>query len=402
MKPKMIIACAALSLAAPIFTACSDDKNDAPALSAEKVYSGKSLDLEYSGEEMDGKSVKVTRNGETATLTLYSTLDLAAVPGAGIINSVQGPGVIPGEPNAMLQVNLVASGGKYTFSGTQEGTYCTYSYSGRLDESSLSLDIDNVVLKDKTLADTEWTPQPYIPSTQGLGTPLSSPFSLTWTSSEAIDLGNGMELDTQQVADMLANVPLIYDKATGENASLAQLIARYVKSISFGADGNVSAIYNTVEGGNRLDTETTPENTLQYVLPGSNRLLLFVDFRSIITDILDETRAQVSTSTLLSTIESLLNVVQPQLSQGFPFAYSSDGSKMTLSLPQEVATPAVKQIISSLLSDKEVAQALLQKIAENPAAAEYLPVIQNIIASLPKVVEATGSITLTLNLVRVQ
>ncbi|MBD5217796.1 MAG: DUF4925 domain-containing protein [Bacteroidales bacterium] len=402
MKPKMIIACAALSLAAPIFTACSDDKNDAPALSAEKVYSGKSLDLEYSGEEMDGKSVKVTRNGETATLTLYSTLDLAAVPGAGIINSVQGPGVIPGEPNAMLQVNLVASGGKYTFSGTQEGTYCSYSYSGRLDDSSLSLDIDNVVLKDKTLADTEWTPQPYIPSTQGLGAPLSSPLSLTWTSSEAIDLGNGMELDTQQVADMLANVPLIYDKATGENASLAQLIARYVKSISFGADGNVSAIYNTVEGGNRLDTETTPVNTLQYVLPGSNRLLLFVDFRSIITDILDETRAQVSTSTLLSTIESLLNVVQPQLSQGFPFAYSSDGSKMTLSLPQEVATPAVKQIISSLLSDKEVAQALLQKIADNPAAAEYLPVIQNVIASLPKVVEATGSITLTLNLVRVQ
>lgn len=395
MKTPEILALMALSFGI-FLPSCSDDNNESPEPEAVKVYSGKSLELEFSGEDMDGKSVKFMPDGNTATLTLYSTLNLAAVPGAGIINSVQGPGVIPGEPEAMIVVDLVRKGDGYTFSGSHEGTYCSYSYSGHVNDSKMELDIDNVQLKDKTLAGTKWGPQPLISNSQGVL--VSSPLSLTWTSTADIDLGDGLVVSAQQIADMLVTTPLFTDKATGENTSLAGLITKYVESISFGADGSVMAQYKTLEGGNRLENEETPDNTLQYVLPSSDEMLLFVDVRTLVSDILDDTRAQVSTSTLLSTLESVLNVVQPQLAHGFPFNYSVDGDKMTLSLPAEITTPMVKQALTTLLGDQNVAEALLDKLAKDPQLQPLMPIIRGVMQQLPKVLEASSQISLTLNL----
>lgn len=155
----------ALCLAAS-FSSCND--KDAPEMEADKTYSGPALTVNYCGEKMIGKSVSVSRQGDKAAITLFSTISLTALPSGGVTTTVDGPGIIPGDVKTILLTPISVSKGKYTFSGSESSTFCSYRYAGSFDADRLTLDISDVTLKDLALSENSWTPVKYIPA-QGEG-----------------------------------------------------------------------------------------------------------------------------------------------------------------------------------------------------------------------------------------
>ncbi|MCM1290500.1 MAG: DUF4925 domain-containing protein [Prevotella sp.] len=378
-----------------ILAGCSDDPDIFPDNSGKKIYSGDMLTVNYMGNQMLGKSITFEQNGQNASLTLFSQIGLALLPDSGIATTIDGPGIIPGDKTLVLDIDLHRKGDKYTFSGHKEATFCSFNYFGKIDSNHLTIDISDVLMKNTALQNTSWTPLPYLPGKEPVAMPLSTPLSMTWSSAADVSLPEGNLMKTQQIADILLYTPIFFDKATGENASIAELLARSLKSVSFSSPSGCEIMLNQNNGAEL----TLNQSDLQYVVPKDGSLLLYVNPEGIAKQILNSTRAvEISSTTMLQAIETLLYAVRQNLSDGFIFTYALSADSLQISLPSEITIPAVKAFLTKLLSDDKILETILNGLSKDPALAEYIPVFKVLAAQLPNILEQTSEMTLTLSL----
>lgn len=394
-------------------TACSDDDNDKPiGQLPEKTYTGvKVLDLEYCGHDMAGKSVTFTPSGSDAVLTLESKLNLGEIiPALSKLPEIQGPGVLPGSPIVKLPVKLNPDGKEYSFSGNAETDYLTYSYEGEVNPDSLELEIENVKLKDKSLAGGVWKPAPV---KEELGViPVESPLHIVWETSSDLQLGD-LKMSPQQILQLVANLPLISVYNGTAKMSLAEAICQIVKTVAFVDNGNIVITYvNTANGAAQL--MTAPQNMIQYVVAAPGIVKVFPNPVDIYAQYLvnqpqkphpgvsfskNKTKAGISSILEIESVVRLIQQLVPMIAEGFPMEYKISGDSMALYFNNDMLIPLMKGLVP-VLTDPAVASLIMEALQKQPELTQYLPVIESALKSLPAMIEGTTSLQLGLNLVK--
>lgn len=242
-----------------LFSACSDDDpKPAPVPEptptpvvpgddlVDKEYPASEVEVTISGETITGKIAKfIPKEDGTAELTLEgepvsmnSLFDEAESKADE--ETIPTPGVIPGSPTITLPITLEGDATKCTFKGTAETEYCTFSYSGSVDASSLGLEITNLELKDKSFAGTyefvKNVHDPYISPDAGPDYVPTSNFSLAWESTLRIDCISSVTLYTMGtnygpstigwlLSDILEGYYYSVDGDTNPNASPLDMLS---------------------------------------------------------------------------------------------------------------------------------------------------------------------------------
>ncbi len=215
MRTKIFIKhlCFSLLLGAMI-SGCSSDDNNYPGPAPKQVNaayfsggsaSGNNLQLLYSGYEWNGKEARFhTSDGEKANITLKN--------------------IIPGEELTSFEVNLTPTSESYSFSGaTTTGGGSALTYSGTVQASLLSLSLK--VEQPAHILTGTWKLAPIEtdPATEAI---MSLPFRVTW---EADGESGTM---AAQLSTLLSSLGSAY-------------VQQYLQSVTFGSDGNASAMYRT-------------------------------------------------------------------------------------------------------------------------------------------------------------
>lgn len=275
-----------------LFSACSDDDpKPAPVPEptptpvvpgddlVDKEYPASEVEVTISGETMTGKIAKFTpKEDGTAELTLEgepvsmnSLFDEAKSKADE--ETIPTPGVIPGSPTITLPITLEGDATKCTFKGTAETEYCTFSYSGSVDASSLGLEITNLELKDKSFAGTYEFVKNVHDDVDFVGPYMAweTTLRINWESSEHL-FTMGTDYGPSQICNLLSDV-LEYDYytvdgATEPNASPMDMFSRKFKSVTLTESGDF--IINTFD-------DETPYAKLQYVAEDANTIRLFIE-----------------------------------------------------------------------------------------------------------------------------
>ncbi|MDE6295356.1 MAG: hypothetical protein K2M03_04755, partial [Muribaculaceae bacterium] len=260
---------------------CSKDENPLPQMKSE-TYSGSTLTVNYCGDEMPSKQIVLTpdagsADGTTlkATLTMSGVLDLSSL-GIKDIPVLPAPGILPGDITTTLPISLVPDKkeGVYTFAGSGQTEFVTYDYSGKLSDGHLTVNIDDVVLKNASLAGKVFKPVPAQASLEDLKNPdnIESPFYIVW------EIGNipGLELNPGILIKALTLAPIIPVYNNTAYSSLSQVFDQCVQTMALLPNGNIPVrYYSNHEGATQL-MNTTP-NMLQYIVTGGNTIQLYVN-----------------------------------------------------------------------------------------------------------------------------
>lgn len=388
-----------------LLTSCSsNDDPKVPVPDAATFTEASGLTLTVDGVAMPGKTVKFepSADGAKGTLTMLSTFDVTAIPGYqnGMIegDQVQAPGVLPGSPVTVLTVNLNYDNNVYSFSGKDETEYCTFSYSGNLEEDKLNLAINDVKLKNTSLAGTTWNLVEMDPENPDAN---NGPFHIIWepynlenpAEGASVDLGF-MKMPIQTIIQLMTVMPMLENPTNpeGEQWNVSTMLNYVLKSISFMEDGNIVAEYRDMKGGQTITA--SPVNLVQYVVKNDGGLLIFLNPQAIA--LADKTRA-LDINSLLATV---MGQVLPMLANGVPMEYEKNGDKLSLYLNTPLLLPLLRNTLTPLLQDQETVDMLIDMVSSNEDMSMYLLYIQGIITSLPSVLEKTTNIEIGLNFVR--
>lgn len=400
---KILFYSAALMLSAMSFTACSDSNDDpTPNVFEEKTYTmGNGLTLNVSGAPMYGKSVTVSpaKDMKTAKITMQSEIDFADIPGfpEGLVENtnVQCPGVIPGTPVETLTVNLVPDGENYTFSGDSETTYCTYKYSGKLTETSVDVNISDVMLKNQSLANTTWNTG--VTNEEG----YADGIRLIWEPEDKAEIDLGFQkMSIQTILQVIVAIPMIEiesdevesdgESKPSEVVSAQDMLNMVLKSITFLPDGNIVAKYMDVAKGGK-EYVTSPSNMIQYVVSAEGKLLIFINPQAVMV-------ANSRAVDLNQMIKNVWNMVTPMLANGVPVDYRIEGDNMQIFIGNDVMMPILKNVLLPIVSDDAMRAMLIQMIASSEDMADMKEILEAAINSLPAAIEATTNIEIGLNL----
>lgn len=358
------------------------------------------LTINYSGSPLLGKTVKFTQDANDrsqARLVMNGVLDISnlleAMP---TITTLPAAGVIPGSKETTLSVNLVAdTDTSYTFSGDADDTYCTYSYSGKVSDSSLSLDITNASLKDKTLCG-KWNVVPYVYNDSDPWNAFveSTPTHVVWESDSKVDL-LGSPNEMQDLLSLLLLMPIIGDE---EPLNIPQALATVLKSVDFREDGNLVASFLDVENEATAFIDS-PVNLANYVVKGEGNFNLYLNAAAIIAE---ATRADI---TDVIDLENILgNVIAqliPMLSDGIPMHYKLENGKLLAYLGEDVLLPLLKENVSPILSNPEAVQAIIDSISGDldPDMAGLVGMIlPSMLPSIAEVIDNTTKLEIGINL----
>ncbi len=388
-----------------LLTSCSSkDDPKVPTPDAATFTEASGLTLTVDGAPMPGKTVKFAplADGSKATLTMSSTFDVTVIPGyqSRMIEGdyVQAPGVLPGSPVTELTVSLKYNENVYTFSGADETEYCTFSYSGSLEGDKLNLAINDVKLKNTSLAGTTWNLVEMDPVNPDAN---NGPIHIVWEPCDPMDPENSasvdmgfMKMPLQTVMQLMTVIPMLQNPTNpeGEQWNVSTMLNYVLKSIKFQADGNIVAEYRDTKGTQSITT--SPVNLVQYVVKEDGGLLIFLNPQAIA--LADKTRA-LDINSLLATV---MGQVLPMLANGVPMEYEKTGDKMSLFLGNQVLLPLLKNTVNALLQDQESVDALIALIAANESMADYMPIIAAAIPSLPTALAKTTNIEIGLNFVK--
>jgi len=327
-----------------LFSACSDDDpKPAPVPEptptpvvpgddlVDKEYPASEVEVTISGETITGKIAKfIPKEDGTAELTLEgepvsmnSLFDEAESKADE--ETIPTPGVIPGSPTITLPITLEGDATKCTFKGTAETEYCTFSYSGSVDASSLGLEITNLELKDKSFAGTyefvKNVHDPYISPDAGPDYVPTSNFSLAWESTLRIDCISSVTLYTMGtnygpstigwlLSDILEGYYYSVDGDTNPNASPLDMFSRKFKSVTLTESGDF--IINT------FDSET-PYAKLQYVAEDANTIHLFIEPKLLTNEFLPCTEE--NRNGVREFLKPLLTAFISAGKEGYPVKY---------------------------------------------------------------------------------
>lgn len=387
-------------LAAPILlgtASCSDDNKEdepLPSLTSGTVYSGNTLKLEYEDDLMAGKSAKLIQKEEGYILELFSSItpgelstDLNALP------TFSGPGVLPGSPIVSIPVSLKVDGDEYEFEGRSATDYCTFEYSGDIKNGIMDLEIDDVVLKDLSVANTAWKPAPLTPADGGL-TYSSSPIYINWECNLPIEI-EGIKADPGEILNIIATMPLIPVYNGTAKTSLAELLSESLQSIGFKKNGLVAVNYIKTT----MDTDryaSLPQNMIQYVVLGNNMMRIYPNPIDVYSQWL------VSNSTRTVTLDGLISLMKdvfPMLSEGIPVQYEKYNSGMRIYLNNQTLKPLLTSVLVPILTDPDIIDSINKTIEADTNLSKFSEAIKLVIASLPEMLENTTTIEMGLNLV---
>lgn len=258
-----------------LFAACDDDKNEADlpingTYSSSSEYAPKVLELYYSEALLRGKYVYLhTEDEKTATITLVD--------------------VIPGEKETVLTgVGLTAqSDGTYAFSGQDTDSGRSLTFSGTVEEKKMVLNVEVTLPQHELLGSWGLTPDPLI---------------INWESSVAFRVSlSGVSV-------------LMYpsDLTSILSSQLAPLIHSALQRVTFGADGNIVAMY--AKSGQWLPS---PTNMVRYYMDGEH-IRVFLDLEMILEMILLDTRSEQEED---NTLWDMIVSVQKLFTEGIPMGY---------------------------------------------------------------------------------
>lgn len=404
MTRNVLISVSAIALA---FTAsCSSDIPVFPHIT-ETVYSGKTLSLDYNGQEMPGKFIRLIPDRQNkAVLVCGSRIDLSQIPGMSLSGQIDAPGVLPGSPLLQIPITLVPDedNGRYTFSGSGETDFVIYDFSGNISTNGLELDFEKVRLKNLSLASSVWIPAPLKRSESNPLLTESSPLHVIWD----IDPVPGLDLDipVNSVIQLLLSTPFIPVKNNTAYSSPARLLTETLQTVAFNPDGNIPVRYmSTADGAAQM--RTTTGNTLQYTVTGTSSLKLFINPLSAFSIYLtnrpggngydgDETitfsmpsSRHVSPGIQEQQYGNILPVISALLSSGIPLEFTRTSSTLDIYLDKEISEKILWQVILPLASDKTLSETLKASLASDPEIATILPEIQKALDYLPAIAQAT-------------
>ncbi len=363
------------------------------------------LELTYNGSPVLGKQLTITPKANDwthATITISgATLDLsemlatlsATVPlDLSALNSIPTSGVIPGTLSSTFDVTM--DGG--TFSGSGETEYFTFKYNGVATAEKMEFNITDATLKDTSLVGT-WD------LASG-----NNAIKLTWESSNKVVVGKifnrNIEVDIQTIIAMILPMAIIPDGDS--NQTIATMLHRAIKSVTFQADGNIVASYvpDAAADGTPVDS---PMNLAQYVVASDNQLLIFLNPQSILMNVIAQSRGSRADGSIdMSEIQSIIDQLAPTLvglvQSGAPIAYtlSDDENDLAVYLDTEFLLPILKAA-APLFENEVVIEYLTNAIQGSSSLNSTLTnYIVKLIEQMPTVIEGTTKIEAGLNLTK--
>lgn len=198
-----------------LMTSCSEDYPGPDPVDVTANYSNKHLShanlvLNYSGEELFGKSIDFsTVKGKNANITLYDIL-----PGEAVLS--------------LTNVPLSGTSNEYTFSGDAVGTNTNiqFHYDGKVEKGHLIFNLTNV----ETAGSTQWA-ENYLFS------------EITKSSNETI--GSEIPVTGAGFVDTKMAESSDSDYNVFLRSTLAYFLPQFLHSVTLKADGNIQAEYST-------------------------------------------------------------------------------------------------------------------------------------------------------------
>lgn len=395
---KIIFLLALLFVGSVMFTSCSDDKNDDPIAGLEKATftDANGLELLYSDEPMLGKTVEFISSSTSrqATLVLSSTFDFSELPGVpdALKKPFPAPGVIPGSPVITLDVVLEGNSEDASFSGTSGNEYCTFSYKGHVTKNGLSLNIDNVQLKNKAICGV-WNLNERL--LDDFGDVIFDPVHIVWESSAQLNLA-GMELPMETLLKLLLVMPILEDGSV----DCTTMLTTALKKVDFREDGNIVANYLDIVDEAEAYTDS-PLNMAHYVLNGEGNMLFYLNPSAVFAAEAMNAPKRVRSgraADIDAIMNNVLSQVIPMLSEGIQLHYRMDGDSLIVYIGGDLLLPLLKENVLPLLKDEALVGMLTELVASNPDMEGFAEMLPEIISSVVEVIEGTSNIEIGLNL----
>lgn len=382
----------------------------APIIEA-KTYTDKSgLQLMYNDAPMLGKVITFTpnlENLEEATLTMQGApLDISAiiegmVPAADASTEVGLPttGVFPGNVTFTLPIKISADN---TFSGKSETEHCTFSYSGKITESTLKLAISDVKLKNAALAGLTLN-VPYANEDFTL-----DPLHFVWESDTKVELFPGFGMPVSSIVGIALRMPTIPTDQVDEegnpvSVSVTDMLPTALKSITFGIDGNISAVYVDIENG-ATEPTTSPLNIAQYIVNDDDSIHVFLNPAAIIYHSMANAPENRSRAVDMGEmVAQLMGIAMPLLTDGVPVQMSqnAEDNSMDIYLGTEFLVPILK-CASPLFEDEDFINMLLEEMAKDPTFGSMAPMMGGALRTMPKIIDTTTKIELGIHFLKAE
>lgn len=416
-----------LSIAALLLCAssCSDDDTPLPELKSGN-FAGKTLTVTYCGEDMPSKTATFTpdANGGAATIDLAGILDLSYL-GMTEIPKLPAPGVLPGSPHTTLKVQLKGDdkSGSYTFSGSGDTDFVTYSYNGDYKTNHLTVNFTDVKLKTAALAGMVFKPTPAETSLEDLvadfqsGKGVKSPFYIDWQIREI----PGVSLDPGMLLNALTIAPIVPVYNGTAYSSIAQLFCRCVQTIALLDNGNIPVRYfSSKEGATQL--MTTNPTMLQYVVTSQNSIQAYINPMSAIaiwlnaqskptalpsffdTAYADSIKAHLAEHPTQSEADkvidqailaALIKALTPSLSNGITMEFAPTTQGINLYLDTKTCTTFIATLLEDLMQQPAVMQRLSGILTEAGLTAAQ---VEQMLKLMPAFLQSTTTLNIGLSL----
>lgn len=400
MKKKFwYVALAALCLmGTSTFTSCSDDDDPAPVVcpvDETEFTAAKGLQLMYNGQPMLGQKVKFTPNGDKATLTIQSDFDLSGLIGgkADLPSQLQGLGLLPGTPELTLHVDLKVNGDQCSFEGASEAEYCTYEYQGTVAKGSLNLQFNNVKLKDTSFAG-KWNLTKFAYTTSPWGDSIdevtASPIHVVWESEKGVNMGiPGWDMPVQSILDIALRMPLI--PAGDKKVTAPQMLNTVLKDVTFQEDGNIVATYTDVKDL-AAGWQTSPVNLAQYVVVDASTIRVFLNPVAILAQVKQRSMSMPN-EVITAAIQQLLSL----LKRGVPVACRAEGDQRTVFLDKDFLQPLLQSTVAPLFKNEKFVKEMIEAMKKVEGMGELAPMAEPVLKSLPDIIETTTKLEVGLN-----
>ncbi len=410
----------ALALMPSILSGCSDDNKEAVKPLKNSTFTDTSgLNLIMNGQPVAGKTAELTVEGDKGQLKLYAEFDLSAT-GTGMTGSVAAPGVLPGSPETILNLDLTPSGNEWIFKGSGSSDYCNYSYSGKVSDRNLTLSFSDVELKSGGITPQIWQPAPIKYDSEGKMT--SNPFFLSWEFDPVPEV----DIDFNGALNLISVLPVIPVYNGTAYMSVAEAMTEVVKYMAFLKDGNMLATYVSTLGGAAHLAQTYP-NRFEYVVTSPNEVKLFLDPMSLFglllvntsggtpADEIDLTDKGLFPSGSISLkpgdselkevsdkiMKSALSYFLPRMAQGLPMKYGVENNELHIFIDTEMAVDLFQQIILPVITEENSFKAIISYLSKNPTLSPMIPELERLLPILTQAFEKTNSLKLGISLVPV-
>ncbi len=422
MKKKLVYFIAAVGVMT--MTQACRDENAIPGVEIPEIdFSSENMSsaIFLNGNAVVGKTVKYTPTGNgTANIIIAGEpLNIGDLIGGMTYDetgatgiSIPTPGVLPGSPSVTIPVQLKGSETECTFEGVDETDYCTFSYSGKVSEQNLTLNLSDVKLKNTSLAGT-WNLNSFADPETGSEN-FYNILRLEWDADSLANIelfpGAVMSMPIGTIAKLaLVAYPMLDPDENGNpTKNVAQMLNYALKSVTFGEDGNITAKYTDFNKADRPEVES-PVGFAQYVIADDNTIRLYLNPAAIIASTMSKARMARSLD-INALIEGLMTNVVPMLANGIPVQFGpqiyndekeTTDASTSFYLGTSTLLPILKTI-APVLQDEDIIAALVAMIKEDPSFKDMAGMFEGILKSLPDVIDTTSKIEVGINMTKAE